>query len=175
MSDQYLGEIRIVGFNFPPKGWAFCNGQLLSLSQNTALFSLLGTTYGGDGKSTFGLPNMQASAPMMWGQGPGLSFRQQGGPGGGATVTLLQTQMAMHNHSANCISGGGSQNSVTAAVWAASGGRGAPPLYAAAATPVAMNAGALTPQGSNIPHNNLPPFLGLNYIIALQGIFPPRN
>ncbi len=175
MSDQYVAEIRMVGFNFPPTGWAFCNGQLLSISQNTALFSLLGTTYGGDGKSTFGLPNLQAAAPIGMGQGPGLTFRNMGDNGGEAAVTLLTIQMPAHNHNANCISGGGSTNSVANDVWAATGGRGAPPLYAAAATPVSMNAGALQNTGSNQPHNNLPPFLGVYFVIALQGIYPPRN
>src|ERR1017187_251915 len=98
MADQFVAEIRMVGFNFPPSGWAFCNGQLLPISQNTALFSLLGTTYGGDGKSTFALPNLQGNAPMHPGQGPGLSLHDLGETGGSETVTLLQTEMPSHSH-----------------------------------------------------------------------------
>src|SRR5580693_10634449 len=98
MADQFLGEIRAVGFNFAPFGWALCNGQVLPISQNTALFSLLGTTYGGDGKSNFALPNMQGSAPMQAGQGPGLSLRDLGETSGEQTVTLLQTEMPAHSH-----------------------------------------------------------------------------
>src|SRR5580658_3763466 len=105
--DPFLGEIRMVGFNFAPNGWALCNGQLLSISQNTALFSLLGTTFGGDGKSTFGLPNLQAVAPMGYGTGTGLTPRTWGETGGEYSVTLLQTQMAAHNHGVACISGAG--------------------------------------------------------------------
>jgi microcystin-dependent protein len=176
MSDQYLGEIRMVGFNFPPKGWALCNGQLLPLSQNTALFSLLGTNYGGDGKTNFGLPNLQASAPMGYGNGAGLSPRYWGETGGEFAVALLQTQLPMHNHGVACISGAGSANSPANNVWAsAAGGRVPPPVYAAAATNVSMNPGAVQLSGSNIPHNNMPPYLAVYFVIALQGIFPQRS
>src|SRR6266849_9870676 len=112
MSNPFVAEIRIFPFNFPPKGWAFCDGQLLPISQNTALFSLLGTTYGGDGKSTFGLPNLQGSAPMHAGQGPGLSLRDLGETSGEQTVTLLQTEMPAHSHSVLAASGSNSNSPV---------------------------------------------------------------
>jgi microcystin-dependent protein len=179
MSDQYLGEVRMVGFNFAPTGWAVCTGQLLSISQNTALFSLLGTTYGGDGKSTFALPNLQASAPMGYGNGAGLSPRYWGQTGGEFAVTLLQTQMPSHNHGVACISGAGSLDSPNVpanTVWASEGTqRVPPPLYAAAATNANMNAAAVQNTGGNQPHNNMPPFLAVYFIIAMQGIYPPRN
>jgi microcystin-dependent protein len=125
MANPYLGEIRMVGFNFAPTGWAQCSGQLLSISQNTALFSILGTTYGGDGKSTFGLPNLQASTPMSFGNGSGLTQRTLGEPGGEYAVTLLQTQMPAHNHGVACLSGGGTSDSPANAFWANDGlGRG---------------------------------------------------
>src|SRR5271165_2758170 len=111
MSDQFVAEIRIFAGNFAPKGWAFCDGQIMSISQNTALFSLLGTTYGGDGKSNFALPNLQGNAPMQAGQGPGLSLRDLGEVGGEPTVTLLQTEMPAHGHTAQCNSGSGDLNS----------------------------------------------------------------
>lgn len=176
MSDQYLGEIRMVGFNFPPIGWALCNGQIMSITQNTALFSLLGTTYGGDGKSTFALPNLQASAPMGYGNGGGLTPRSWGEIGGEFAVTLQANQMPVHNHGVACISGSGSLNSPANAVWAsAKGDRVAPPLYAAAATAVGMNPTDLQITGGNQLHNNMPPFLAVFFVIALQGMYPTRN
>jgi len=166
----------MVGFNFAPMGWATCSGQVLNISQNTALFSLLGTTYGGDGRSNFALPNLQAAAPMGYGNGSGLSQRTWGQVGGEYTVPLQTTQIAAHNHGVNCISGAGSSNSPANAVWAAEkGDRVPPPLYAAAATNVNMNPADIAIAGGNQPHNNLPPFLSVLFIIALQGIFPPRN
>lgn len=180
MSDQYLGEIRMVGFNFAPVGWALCNGQLLSISQNTALFSLLGTTYGGDGKSTFGLPNLQASAPMGYGNGGGLTPRTWGDTGGEFAVTLLQTQMPSHSHGVACISGAGSLDSPNVpanTVWASEGTqRVPPPLYANAKPNNAnMNPAAVQLSGGNLPHNNMPPFLAVYFVIAMQGIYPARS
>jgi len=178
MSDQYLGEIRMVSFNFAPLGWALCNGQLMSISQNTALFALLGTNYGGDGKSTFGLPNLQASAPMGYGNGGGLTPRFWGETGGQFAVALLLNQLPSHNHGVACIAGAGSINSPTApanGVWASDGGRGAPPLFAAAATNVPMNLADLGLTGGNLPHNNMPPYLTVYFVIATQGIFPQRS
>jgi microcystin-dependent protein len=176
MSDQFVAEIRIFPFNFAPKGWAFCNGQLLPISQNTALFSLLGTTYGGDGKSTFGLPNMQDNTPMQQGQGPGLSLRDLGEQGGEQSVTLLQTEMPAHNHPALAATGGG-QGSPASNAWA-SGLKTGPSLYSppgANNKDVQMNPLALSIAGGNLPHNNMMPYLTLNFCIALQGIFPPRT
>lgn len=175
MSDQFVGEIRMVGFNFPPSGWAQCNGQLLSISQNTALFSLLGTYYGGDGKSTFALPNFQGAGAISQGSGNGLTPRVLGETGGSYSVTLLTTQIPSHNHPANCISGGG--NSVSAAnnVWAAEGGREGKPLYTNTSGPTNMNQLAVTFTGGNLPHNNLQPFLTVTFVVAMQGIYPTRG
>ena len=175
MSNPFVAEIRIFTGNFAPKGWAQCDGQLMSISQNTALFSLLGTTYGGDGKSNFALPNLQGCAPMQAGQGPGLSLRDLGETGGEQTVTLLQTEMPAHNHGVQAASAGGLPGPGNNA-WAA-GGKGRPAPFAASApqTNVQMNPLGTTITGGNLPHNNLPPFLGLTFIIALQGVFPPRS
>jgi microcystin-dependent protein len=178
MSDQFLAEIRIFPLNFAPKGWAFCNGQNLPLSQNTALFSLLGTTYGGDGKTNFALPNLQGSAPLQQGQGPGLSLYDLGQTGGEQTVTLILSEMAAHNHGVNCLSGtaGDSNNAILWAKTAGASRQQAPPNYASQApSTVVMNAGAIGPAGSNAPHNNMPPYLCLNFCIALQGIYPQRS
>jgi microcystin-dependent protein len=176
MSDQYLGEIRMVGFNFAPVGWALCNGQLMNISQASALFSLLGTSFGGNGTSNFALPNLQALAPMGSGNGSGLSPRTLGETGGESTVTLLSSQMPSHTHGVNCINSAGSSGSPANNVWAAaSGGRVPPPVYAAAATNVGMNPAAVQNTGSNLPHNNMPPYLAVYFVIALQGIYPTRN
>jgi len=174
MSNPFLAEIRIFTGNFAPKGWALCDGQLMSISQNTALFSLLGTTYGGDGKSNFALPNLQGCAPMQAGQGPGLSLRDLGETSGEQTVTLLQTEMPAHSHGVQAAVGGG-QPSPTNNTWA-SGLKTGPALYSASsANNVPMSSFALSITGGNLPHNNMPPFLGLTFIIALQGVFPARS
>jgi len=174
MADQFVAEIRIFPFNFPPKGWAFCDGQILPISQNTALFSLLGTTYGGDGKSNFALPNFQGSAPMQQGQGPGLSQRFEGEVGGEQTVTLLQTEMPAHNHGV-LADGAGTLPGPGNNAWG-SGLKTGPSIYSpSGANNVPMNPAALSIAGGNQPHNNMPPYLGLNFCIALQGIFPPRS
>lgn len=177
MADQFVGEIRIVGFNFAPTGWALCNGQLMPISQNTALFSLLGTTYGGDGKTTFALPNLQGMAPLQAGQGPGLSLYDLGQSGGESSVTLLTSEMPIHNHVVSARSGSGDVDNPSAATWC-SAHVGKTPLNMYSATvgsgPV-MNAVAIGPAGGNLPHNNMPPYLTINFIIALQGIFPPRS
>jgi microcystin-dependent protein len=175
VSDQFLAEIRIFPFNFPPTGWAFCNGQLMPISQNTALFSLLGTYYGGDGKSTFALPNLQGTAPMQQGQGQGLSLYDLGQSGGSDTVTLLGSEMPVHTHSAMADSQdpGNVQTPDPQVVLA----RSSPFVYKAPpvsdAAPMAPQ--ALSPTGSSSPHNNLMPYLTLNFCIALQGVFPPRG
>ncbi len=175
MSDPFVAEIRIFGFNFAPKGWALCNGQLIPISQNTALFSLLGTTYGGDGKSTFALPNLQDRSPMHPGQGPGLSLHDLGESAGEAAVTLLNTELPVHSHTAGANAGSGGQAAPPNNVWGSLAGRTPPPLYQSGAPNVSMSASALGLAGSSLPHNNRQPYLGLNFCIALQGIFPARG
>ncbi len=176
MSDQFVAEIRIFTGNFAPTGWATCDGQLLPISQNTALFSLLGTNYGGDGKSTFGLPNLQGSAPLAAGQGPGLSLRDLGEIGGEQTVTLLVSEMPAHSHSVQAATSGGT-DSPAGVTWGESRlGKTALPVYAASGpNNVAMSAQALSVAGGSLPHNNMPPYLCLTFIIALQGIYPARS
>jgi microcystin-dependent protein len=173
--DPFVAEIRIFPFNFAPTGWAFCDGQLLPISQNTALFSLLGTTYGGDGKSTFALPNLQGMCAMHQGQGPGLSLYELGQSSGTDTVDLLVSEIPIHNHNLQAVG----QPSTTGLPSAASSlGRSAGGS-AYKATPfnptVNMSFQALPPAGGGLPHNNMMPYLTLNYCIALQGVFPPRT
>ncbi|HXU76987.1 MAG TPA: tail fiber protein [Methylomirabilota bacterium] len=176
MSDVFLGEIRVFGFNFPPRGWAFCNGQILPISQNTALFSLLGTSYGGNGISTFALPNLQGSAPLHSGQGLGLTPRTLGEFGGQANVTLGITQIPAHTHSAMAGSSAGDQNGPQGNTWASARvGRQLENRYAPSGANLPMNPNALADAGSSQPHNNLPPCLALNFCIALQGIYPSRS
>jgi microcystin-dependent protein len=175
--DPFVAEIRILPFNFAPKGWAFCNGQLLPLSQNTALFSLLGTTYGGDGRSNFALPDMQGNAPMHPGQGPGLSLHDLGETGGSETVTLLISEMPSHIHTPVNARATGGQANPTGNMWGtSSAAKVAANFYApAGGGTVNMNAGALAVSGGNQPHNNMMPYLTLNFCIALQGVYPPRS
>jgi len=176
MSNPFLAEIRIFTGNFAPKGWALCDGQLMPLSQNTALFSLLGTTYGGDGKSNFALPNLQGCTPMQAGQGPGLSLRDLGETAGEQTVTLLQTEMPAHSHTAQAATGS-DQGSPANNAWASGTKFTGVNVYAPSvpANNVQMNPFALSIAGGGLPHNNMPPFLGLTFIIALQGVFPARS
>ena len=174
MANPFVAEVRIFTGNFAPKGWATCDGQLMPISQNTALFSLLGTTYGGDGKSNFALPNLQGSAPMQQGQGPGLSLRDLGEIGGEQAVTLLQTEMPAHAHTIQAASGTG-LNDPTNNVWA-SGAKGFGSIYSpSGAANVQMSPFALSIAGGSQPHNNMMPYLGLTFIIALQGVFPARS
>jgi microcystin-dependent protein len=172
MSDQFVAEIRIFPFNFPPTGWAFCDGQLMPISQNTALFSLLGTYYGGDGKSTFALPDLQGSAPMQTGQGQGLSERFLGEMSGVETITLLQSEIPFHTHSLMAQSTFGNSTDPTGNAWGRPFGGGA--MYKASGTQVQLAPQALAPAGGGLPHNNMQPYLTLNFCIALQGIFPQR-
>lgn len=180
MSNPFLAEIRIFAGNFAPNGWAQCNGQLLPISQNTALFSLLGTTYGGDGKSNFALPNLQGSAPMQQGQGPGLSLRDLGETGGEQTVTLLPSELPAHSHGFQCATDRGNSTSATND-FLATGAAGPPNqaikgfLYSSNAPNAQMNPLETSNAGGNQPHNNMMPFLGLTFIIAMQGVFPPRT
>ena len=180
MSDQFVAEMRIFPFNFPPTGWAFCDGQLMPISQNTALFSLLGTTYGGDGKSTFGLPNMQGNAPMQQGQGQGLSDVFLGETGGTETVTLLQTEIPVHTHifqgcDADATTANPTNQLPAKGLWDNGTSFGVVGAYSTTTPPNAQMAfQALSPYGSGLPHNNMQPYLTLNFCIALQGIFPAR-
>ena len=173
MADPFVAEIRIFPFNFAPKGWAHCDGQLLPLSQNTALFSLLGTTYGGNGKSNFALPDLQGSAPMHPGQGPGLSLHDLGEIGGSETVTLLESEIPAHSHTARAIAPAtanqddASPSVMLATVTGAS-------VFAPSANLQSLAAEALAPAGGDQPHNNMQPSLTLYFNIALQGVFPPR-
>lgn len=174
MADQFLAEIRIFPFNFPPVGWAFCNGQLMPISQNTALFALLGTYYGGDGKSTFGLPDMEGNAPLHQGQGQGLSERFLGEYAGSQNVTLIQTEIPSHVHTINAVGGIADSKGPDGNGFAVSQngnvytpGNGLPQ--------VAMSPSTLTPTGNTTPHNNMQPYLTVNFCIALQGVFPQRN
>jgi microcystin-dependent protein len=176
MADPFVAEIRIFPFNFAPKGWAWCNGQLLPLSQNTALFSLLGTTYGGDGKSNFALPDLEGRAPMHPGQGPGLSLHDLGETGGSETVTLLESEIPAHSHAfkANINQGDNLVPSPTISLAQSTGGG----LYVTSASNpplTAMSPNALAPAGGDQPHNNMMPYLTFYFNIALQGVFPPRT
>jgi microcystin-dependent protein len=171
--DPFVAEIRILPFNFAPKGWAFCDGQILPISQNTALFSLLGTTYGGDGKSNFALPNMQGNAPMHPGQGPGLSLHDLGETGGSETVSLLESEIPSHSHQLRVIGDQADQPvpSPARCLARSNGGFAWNPTFTAAP----MNGSAIAPAGGDQPHNNMQPYLTLNFCIALQGVYPPRT
>ena len=174
MSDQFVAEIRIFPFNFPPTGWAFCDGQLMPISQNTALFSLLGTTYGGDGKSTFALPDMQGNAPMQPGQGNGLSERFLGETSGSETVTLIVSEIPFHTHTLRANFNVADINDPSPDRSLARAGTGF--LYQSDTTTnlTQMAPQGLPPAGASLPHNNMQPYLTLNFCIALQGIFPQR-
>jgi len=174
MSDQFLAEIRIFPFNFPPTGWAFCNGQLMPISQNTALFALLGTVYGGDGKSTFALPDMQGNAPMQPGQGQGLSQRVLGEMSGAESITLLVSEIPVHTHTvmADAFDPADLNTPNSNRVLALSQGVAAYQPSTANLQMMALQ--ALPPAGGSLPHNNMQPYLTLNFCIALQGIFPQR-
>lgn len=171
--DPFVAEIRIFPFNFAPKGWAFCNGQILPISQNTALFSLLGTTYGGDGKSNFALPNLQGSVPMHPGQGPGLSLHDLGETGGSETVTLLSSEIPQHSHTIPCTTTEVGTQAVGTAFARTDADR--PPAYTNSAPNAIMSPMTLVPAGGSQPHNNMQPYLTLNFCIALQGVYPPRT
>jgi microcystin-dependent protein len=180
MSDQFLGEIRLFACNFAPIGWATCSGQILPISQNTALFSLLGTNYGGDGRSNFGLPNLQGALPVAQGQGAGLSLYVVGQSGGSASITLPATEMPSHTHTLNADKGTALSNNPAAAIYmkghfTTTSGGGPVQAYKAQTPTTQMAANAIGPIGGGQAHNNLMPYLALNYCIALQGIFPPRS
>src|SRR3954470_7623225 len=176
MADPFVAEIRIFPFNFAPKGWAWCDGQLLPLSQNTALFSLLGTTYGGDGKSNFALPDMQGSAPMHPEQGPGLSLHDLGETGGSETVSLLESEIPSHSHAMIASQGDGTERTPSA------GGTGqllatgiGVSQYQTPGAQTNLNDSVVAPVGGDQPHNNMQPYLTFYFGIALQGVYPPRS
>lgn len=173
MADPFVAEIRIFPFNFAPKGWAWCDGQLLPLSQNTALFSLLGTTYGGDGKSNFALPDLQGRAPMHPGQGPGLSLHDLGETGGSETVTLLESEIPAHPHALRAAQDPGDIFAPGPTVSLAPS-TGATAYQTSNAGLVSMAPESLAPAGGDQPHNNLMPYLTFYFNIALQGVFPSR-
>jgi microcystin-dependent protein len=174
MANPFVGEIRVFPFNFAPTGWAMCNGQLLPISQNTALFSLLGTNFGGDGRSNFGLPNLQGSNPIFWEQGPGLTLRDIGEVGGEAAVTLAEAEMPAHSHSVGCERTGNTSRPAGAVFGGTS--EGSSPAYGSPGTEtVNMSPSAVAANGGGQPHNNMPPYLTLNFCIALQGVFPARS
>jgi microcystin-dependent protein len=173
MSEPFLAQIQIVAFNFPPRGWATCDGQVLAISQNTALFSLLGTNYGGNGTSNFALPNLDGRVPLHFGQGAGLSPITQGVPGGSEAVALTTAQIPSHTHSVACNSGMGDQYGPQGNFWATDAGGN--DEYSSAAANGTMSPGAIATAGNSQPHTNLQPYLVLNYVIAMQGIFPPRS
>jgi len=176
MADPFVAEIRIFPFNFAPKGWAWCDGQLLPLSQNTALFSLLGTTYGGDGKSNFALPDLQGRVPMHPGQGPGLSLHDLGETGGSETVTLLESEIPAHSHAISASTNAADEEGTKQPVGAIPGSQqGSNQLYTTFANPAPFNAQSLPPAGGSQPHNNMQPYLTCYFCIALQGVFPPRG
>jgi microcystin-dependent protein len=171
--DPFVAEVRIFPFNFAPKGWAFCQGQLMPISQNTALFSLLGTTYGGDGKSTFALPDLQGRVPMHPGQGPGLSLHSLGEMSGSNSVTLLESELTAHAHAlrADAVDAGDTNVPSPNASLAQSSGGG---LYQSSAN-TQLSDQAVSAAGGDQPHNNLQPYLTVSFCIALQGVYPPRS
>lgn len=185
MSSPFVAEIRMFGFNFPPKGWAQCNGQLLPISQNTALFSLLGTTYGGDGKSTFALPDLQGSAPLHIGRnqpGPGLAVYDLGQQSGSTSVTLLNSEMPMHSHTPMVSSTQGTVPDAGPANQLAKSAKGnivtgetQGKFYSSAQPTGELALQASGTAGGTLPHNNCMPSVVLNYCIAMQGVFPARN
>ena len=170
MSEPFLGEIRLISFGFPPKGWAFCVGQLLPINQNQALFSILGTTYGGDGRTTFALPDLRDRTAINFGQGPGLSNYVLGQNGGQPAVTLTIPEMPAHTHQAQGNNSPGAA-SVVNGNWAASTAN----AYSTVPANAVMDPSAVGLEGNSQPHQNMPPYLAVNYVIALVGIFPSRN
>jgi len=178
MSEPYVGQIQMFGFNFAPRGWALCDGQLLPIAQNTALFSLLGTIYGGDGRTTFALPDLRGRAAIHQGTGPGLSGRSIGSRGGVQSVTLNEAQIPSHDHSAtaNAVGPAGNSNDALDNFWADDAGVSSGTYHSGPATG-SMNAGAIQvgAAGGGQAHENMQPFLTINFCIALVGVFPSRN
>ena len=172
MSEPFIGEIRIFAGNFAPKDWQFCNGQILPIAQYTALFSLLGTYYGGNGTTNFALPNLTGRVPVSAGQAPGMAPYSLGETGGASTVTLVTTEMAAHTHAPLAATGAGTETAPTAAIWSTSSTRDK--QFGSTAPDVQMAANILDPVGGGQAHENMAPYLVVNYIIAMAGIFPQR-
>jgi microcystin-dependent protein len=175
MADPFLGEIRMFAGNFAPTGWALCNGQLLAISQNTALFAILGTQFGGDGVQTFGLPDLRGRVPLNQGQGPGLSNYVVGENGGSESVTLISNQMPQHNHLLNVDNGGGGKNTPSGNFLGAVSSSASEKFYSAGPANAQMSQNSIGMAGGSQPHENRQPFLCVSFIIALQGIFPSRG
>jgi len=171
MSSPFVGEIRMFGGNFAPAGWAFCDGQALPISENDVLFTLIGTTYGGDGQQTFNLPDLRGRLPMHMGTGPGGSARTIGEMGGVESVTLTTQQIPIHNHAPLAVSGSGNQSTPQNGAWAGA----ATSLYSSSAPNLAMNNTLINGAGGNQPHENLMPYLTISFIISLFGIYPTQN
>ena len=175
MADPFVAEIRIFPFNFAPRGWAWCDGQILPISQNTALFSLLGTTYGGDGRTTFALPDLQGRAPMFWGQGPGLSLHDLGEESGSQYVTLLESEIPSHSHALLANATAGDTNAPGPGLSLARSGNATAYQSTTNQNIVSFSSQALAPAGGDQPHNNMMPYLTCYFNIALQGVYPPRT
>lgn len=179
MSDPFIGEIRILACDFSPRNWALCDGSLISISENTALFSIIGTMYGGDGRTTMGLPNLQGRAPMQCGRGPGLSNHIQGEYSGYATVPLDETQIPSHDHILKGVRDSGTSGTPDSSLFMGldRGSSGDNILYLSdsGASNVTLSESALETAGGIEPHNNMQPYLTLNYCIALEGVYPPRS
>jgi len=178
--NPFVAEIRIFPFNFAPVGWALCQGQLLPISQYAAVFSLLGTNYGGNGQSTFGLPNFQGIVPMHWEQGPGLSNYVVGETGGTQNVTLLTTQLPSHNHALSATSASGTLktsngNQLAAGLAGSKQASSSSRIYSTNPPTVNLIPQSVSQTGGNLPHNNMMPYLTLNFCIALQGVYPSRS
>jgi microcystin-dependent protein len=174
MAEPFVGQIIMAGFNFAPRGYATCDGQILSIAQNTALFSLLGTTYGGNGQTTFGLPDLRGRVPVHQGQGPGLTNRTMGEVSGSETVTLISSEMPMHNHLFNVTNVAGALPNSNGNFLATSGDANVP-IYRPTADGSTLNPQSVGLAGGNQPHNNMQPYLVISFSIAMEGIFPSRN
>ncbi|MFN3589936.1 MAG: phage tail protein [Spirosomataceae bacterium] len=172
--DEYIGTISIFAGSFVPQDWALCDGRTLPIAQNAALFSILGTTYGGDGKTTFALPDLRGRIPIGAGQGNGLTRRDLGKTGGVETVTLTTQQIPAHTHTFNALSGSRESKDPTGNYLGIAGGNFYS-VFNPGDTLIPMGSDAVSPAGGGQPHENMPPFLGLNYIICIKGLFPPRD